>query len=224
MKKILSIIITLMLLIGGLTACNNGGTEPSFTRLTQWDYHPGYHFLLTSVEEQGDSLLLRGVIARDVLTPEEVETARAEGSIEINGEIFTHSDVDTAGFTPTDRLYSESSSTEIFLVTAFFGEFEGDDIMYRMMKNDEQTHFHHFFKITGMYREIEVDKTTPIEIYRKVTEPREWGYLEMFAPIETSVHVFSNRTEYDLPEGFPFEGSFFLIFEDGNCVFLRWVP
>ena len=244
MKKIL-LIILILLLIGVLAACNRRRTEPPdlegtqsveiteitsgnaaqrYARLTQWNYHPSYSFLLTSIEEQGDNLLLRGVLARDVLTPAEVETARSEGTIEINGETFIHTNVDIEGFMPRDRLYNARTGAEIYLVTAFFGEHEGDDPMYRMIKNDEQLHFHHFFKITGMYREVEVDKTTPIEIYRQVIEPREWGYLELFAPIETHAHVFSNYNEYYLPDGFPFDGSFIFIFENENCVFVRWLP
>ena len=243
MKKILSIILILLLLASGLAACN--GREPSalestpsckptettsentaqsYTRLTQWNYHPSYSFLLTSVEEQGDNLLLQGVLARDVLTPEEVEAARAKGTIEINGETFIHADVDIEGFMPTDRLYNVRTDTEIFLVAAFFGEFEGDDPMYRMTKNDDQAHFQHFFKRTEMYREVEVDKTTPVEIYRLTVEPMEWGYLELFAPMEVSAHVFSNYTEYYLPDGFPFDGSFFFIFENGKCIHVRWNP
>ena len=227
MKKILLIISILPLLVIGLAACNGGEAEPSalesvaqsYTRLTQWDYHPSYNFFLTNIEGQDDSLLLRGFLARDVLTPEEVEIARAEGTIEINGETFIHNNVDIEGFMPTDRLYNASTETEIFLIIAFFGEFEGDDIMYRMVENDGQTRF---FKRTGMYREVEVEKATPVEIWRPVVELREWGYLEMFAPIETSAHVFSNYSEYYLLYGFPFDGSFFLIFDNGNCVLLRW--
>ena len=231
MKKILSILLVLLPLVGALVAC--GGREPgplalegdvqSYIRLNQWDYHPSYQFLLTSVEEQGDNLLLRGVLARDVLTPEEVEAARAKGTIEINGETFIHTAVDIEGFMPTDRLYNVDTGTELFLVIAFFGEFEGDDIRYRMTKNHQQVH-HHFFKITEMYREVEIDKNTPVEIWRRVDEQRESGTNVFFEPMETTAHVFYDYTENYLPDGFPFGGSFLFIFENGKCTFLRWLP
>ena len=225
MKKILSIILILLLLAGVLAACGVGepgqndleGTAQSYTRLTEWDYHPSYRFLLTNIEEQDDYLLLRGVLARDTLTPEEVKVARAEGNIEINGETFIHTDVDMEG----DRLYNVHTGTEIFLVPAFFGEFEGDDVRYRMSEHDGQTLF---FKKTDMYLEVEVEKTTPVEIWRLVAEPREWGHLELFAPMETSAHVFSDYTEYYVPDGFPFGGSFFFAFDNGKCIHVRWNP
>ncbi|MCL2857390.1 MAG: hypothetical protein FWE19_06700 [Oscillospiraceae bacterium] len=210
---------------GEATETGSENAAQGYTRLTQWDYHPSYRFLLASVEEQDDSLLLRGIVARDVLTPEEVEAARAEGAIEINGEMFIHTAVDTPGFMANDRLYSAGTGTEIYLVTAFFGEFEGDDPMYRMVKDDEQmhrTHSRHFFKRTGVYREVEVEKTTPVEIWRLVVEPMEWGDLELFAPMEASAHVFFDDTEYDIPDGFPFGGSFGLAFENGKCIHLSW--
>ena len=219
MKKILSIALISLILVGVLAACGGRETEPPYTRLTQWDYHPSYSFILTSVEAQGDNLLLRGVIARDTLTPEEVDAARAEGSIEINGETFAHTNIDIEGFMPRDRLYNARTGEEIFLVPAFFGEFEGDDMRYRMSEPDGQSLVR---KRTGMYREVEVDKTTPVEIWRPVVELREWGYLELFAPMETSAHVFSSDAGYDLPDGFPFDGAFLLTFENGRCIHVRW--
>jgi len=222
LKKILFIILSLLLLAGGLAACNRlENTAQSYTRLTQWHYHPSYNFLLTSIAEQGDSLLLRGIMARNVLTPEEVEVVRAEGTIEINGETFMHTAVNMEGFMSNDRLYNAHTGAEIFLVPAFFGDFEGDDLRYRMYKPDGQGIVH---KSTGMYREVEVDKTTPVEIWRPVVEAMEWGYLELFAPMEVSAHVFSDYTEYDIPDGFPFDGSFFLTFENEKCVHMRWNP
>jgi len=227
MKKILSMLFVLLLIAGALAACSDRAPQPpasengaqNYTRLTQWDYHPSYGFILASVEEQGDTLLLRGVIARDTLTPEEVEAARAEGTIEINGIKFIHSAIDIEGFMPTDSLYNTSTGADMFLIPAYFGDFEGDDMRYRMVEADGQTHF---FKRTGMYREVEVDKTTPVEIWRLVVELREWGYLEMFAPLETSARVFLDYSEYDLPDSFPFGGTLFPIFENGRCIHLRW--
>jgi len=223
MKKILSIVLIVLFLAGVLAAC--GGREPepppaqNYTRLTTWNYHPSYNFLLTSVEEQDDNLLLRGVIARNTLTPEEVEVARAEGTIEINGETFIHTDINIEGYMPNDRLYNEYTGAEIFLVPAFFGEFEGDDLRYRMYEPDGHGIVH---KRTGMYHEVEVDKNTPVEIWRPVVEQMEWGYLEMFAPMEVSAHVFIDYTGYDIPDNFPFGGTFHLVFENGNCIHMRW--
>jgi len=235
MKKILVFLLALLLPVVLLTACNDRDTErtlsggtteagsenaaQSYMRLTQWDYHPSYNFLLESVEDQGDSLLLRGVIARNTLTPEEVEVVRAEGTIEINGEVFTHTAVDMEGFMPRDRLYNAYTGAEIFLVMAFFGEFEGDDIRYRMYEPDGQRIIH---KKTGMYREVEVDKTTPVEIWRRVAEPREWGYNVFFEPVEASARVFYDYTEYYIPDGFPFDGTLFFSFENGRCIHVRW--
>ena len=198
-------------------------TTQSYARLTQWNHHPSYSFLLTGIEEQGGQggnyVLLRGVIVRDTLTPQEVAAARGEGTIEINGETFVHNAIDTPGSMANDRLYNARTGAEIFLVPAFFGEFEGDDMRYRMHEPDGQGIVH---KSTGMYREVEVDRATPVEIWRPVVELMEWGYLEMFAPLETTAHVFFNYNEYDLPDTFPFGGSFFLIFENGRCVHMRW--
>lgn len=223
MKKNLSILLILVFLAGVLAACGRVEPEPppaqNYTRLTEWNYHPSYNFLLTSVEEQGDSVLLRGVIARNTLTPEEVEVTRIEGTIEINGETFVHTDVNIEGFMPNDRLYNEHTGIEIFLVPAFFGEFEGDDLRYRMYEPDGQGVVN---KKTGMYHEVEVDKNTPIEIWRPVVEQMEWGYLEMFAPMEASAHVFTDYTRYDISDGFPFDGAFILTFENGKCIYLRW--
>jgi len=215
MRKKLLILLMLLLLVGVLAACG----DSRYNRLTQWDYHPSYSFILTSVEEQGDHLLLKGYIARNALTPNEVEVARIEGTIEINGKTFAHTNVDTSDFMSNDRLYNASTGTEIFLIPAFFGEFEGDDLRYRMYEPSGQGIV---YKTTGMHRKVEVYKNTPVEIWRFVAEPREWGYLELFAPMEVSAHVFLNYTEYDLPDGFPFYGSFLLSFEDGKCVHMRW--
>lgn len=231
MKKLLSAILILLIISATFTACTgepgqNAETDAQiYTRLTEWSYHPSYSFLLTSVAEEGDSVLLRGTIARDALTPQEVEDARAKGYIEINGEIFEHTDVEPDEFMPRGgRLYSESSGTELFLIGAFFGENEGDDLRYRMTKDDENLYFHHFFKISETHLEIEVDKNMTVEIYQRVAEQMEWGTNVFFAPMEASARVFLDDTEYDTPESFPFGGSFIFMFEDGECVYLRWLP
>jgi len=222
-KKTLLIFLVVLFLVVVLAACGSTETgQPTtqnYTGLTEWNYHPSYNFLLTSVEEQGDSVLLRGVIARNTLTPEEVEAARTEGTIEINGKTFIHTDINIEGFMPNDRLYNEYTGIEIFLVPAFFGEFEGDDLRYRMYEPDGQSIVH---KRTGMYHEVEVDKNTPVEIWRPVVEQMEWGHLEMFAPMEASTYVFTDYARYDIPDGFPFDGAFILTFENGNCIHIRW--
>jgi hypothetical protein len=214
----------LFLLLLVLVACGNGGeAEVSrYEQLTAWDFHSSYQFLLTDVDEQGESLVLRGSVARDVLTPEEVAAARAEGSIEINGETFVHTRVDIEGNMITGQLYSPQSGQELGLMMAFFGDFEGDDPRYRMVTSVGT--FHHFFKHTGIYREFEINTAAPMEIYRPVVEQMEWGPLEMFAPLHTTAIAIANPTDPEIPEHFPFGGSFLPFFENGVCTFLRWLP
>jgi len=240
MKKILAILVTALLLTAAFTACDSyepqtptlestapdeveetapQDTAQSYTQLTQWNYHATYRFLPTSIVEQGDYLLLRGAVARDTLTPEELEVARDESAIEINGETFTHTAIDTEGLMANDRLYNALTGTEIFLVPAFFGEFEGEDIRFRMYDPSGQSVV---YKKTELYMEVAVDSATPIEIWRPVTERMEWGYLELFAPMDASARMFSNSSEYEIPDGFPFDGVFDLTFDNGRCIHLRW--
>ena len=214
MKKLLTFFV--ILLTAALAACGNDEPESRYTRLTDLDLH--YVFLLTSVYEQGEELLLRGDIARDTLTPEEVEAARTAGTIEINGKIFAHETIDVEGFMPNDRLYHAESGTEIFLVTAFFGEFEGDIIRYRMFENDAI-----FFKITEGYREIAANKNIPVEIWHLVSERMEWGYLTQFVHMDATAGAFLNGN-YDLPEGFPFNGTLTPAFINQTCTHIRWNP
>jgi hypothetical protein len=214
----------LFLLLLIFVACGNGDEAEisRYERLAQWDFHPSYQFLLTDVDELGESLVLRGSVARDVLTPEEVAAARTTGSIEINGEIFVHTSVNIEGNMITDQLYGTLSGQELGLMMAFFGDFEGDDPRYRMVTNVGT--FHHFFKHTEIYREFEINTTTPMEIYRLVVEQMEWGPLEMFAPFHTTALAIANPTDPEIPTHFPFGGSFLPFFENGICTFLRWLP
>jgi|GEM_PF-5147621 len=224
MKKIRTI-LCLLLLTGMLAACGNDSeSESHYNQLTSWDFHPSYRFLLSSVEEQGSHALLRGAIVTDTLTPDEVAAARAAGSIEINGDTFTHTAVNPEGFMPNDRLRNARTGEELYLVVAFFGDFEGDDPRYRITTGDWSRPFHHFFKNTGMYYEVEVPHSTPIEVYRLTTELMEWGYLEMFAPLHVTARAFTAPNPYELPPSFPFGGSFDIMFENQVPSLLRWLP
>ena len=148
-----------------------GSSVQGYTRLTAQEYQEGelgmYAFFPTEVEEQGDRLLLRGVFASEWLPYEKLETARTGTSIEINGEIFTHSFVyfDDNEW-PTDILHNVRTGDELNLSPNGMMAFV-----------DAEGNWHSAWYSTGIYREIEIDRYTPvgeinaIEAFSNLTQP-----------------------------------------------------
>ena len=247
MKRKLLLILTLLLLIGVLASCGrpySAGpvilehpplTEPTetpseaaprYTRITQWDYHHTYSLLLTSVEEQGDSLLLRGVLANWTLASEEVEAIRVNGAAEINGETFTHTICDDPRYAVTDRLYNAHTGMEISLVPMEFGPngyYGGGDIRYILsIPAPEETwavtmrETTELDRRTELYLEIEVDKATRVFLgWTPDGSELRWG---------VSVDVFDNLPQYSTPDGFIFRGYVDFFTEGDENIVNFWPP
>jgi len=209
MKKLLSALL-LLLLIVVLTACG-GYDEPEFryTRLTSWDYGDFYSFALTSVEEYGQGLLLRGVVTRAFLTPAEVQTARAEGTFEINGETFTHRNR-VSGLWHSESLLNEYTGTEIFLSPIDFGEDGSPDFRYHMSLHMRSP----ILKKTGLNYEVKVDGSTTVTSWHNwresgATDDGGWQSTFFMESFETDISIFAD----DFGSG----GALSFVFEDGRC-------
>jgi len=184
----------------------------SYTRLTQaeWETAGPYSLFLTSVQEQGDRLLLRGVFVRDWLAPEEVAEARDGREIEINGEAFVFAENFEDSMVVGDLRNVRTGSMDIALVPMPFAE-GGRDIRYILTT---ESGYAIAWKLTELYREVEIGKDTIVSV--RPAEP-EWP----FEPMEIRAgEAFSGFTAHGIVDGVLAAGVFSFSFVDGEVLYV----
>ena len=187
-------------------------SEPSYTRLTQaeWYNYAGYQFFFTYIQEQSDYILLRGVLVRPYLMPEEVEDART--GIEINGETFVfieNMDSQAEAGTLRNAGYLRNVRTEDNSITLFQSSSYFEDIRYFLHLSESERGSLPVWIMTDMYREIEVDNDTVMFVSTAMGDPS----------IQTTAHeVFTNFTPHNFTDGLLVHGTVWFAFSYGEVI------
>lgn len=196
MKFVVTLLLIATVVLTGFT----GETIPPgiYAELTQYD---NLALLLTGVEEQDKSLLLRGVLVREVLMPDEVAYARTNGTFQMNGEIFYYSP-GVEGHSASGFLRNPRTRMEITLMAVGSHEYNGEHVY--MMYIDTGEDWAKFYKKTEMYRQIKIDKDTTVRA--------DWYHIGY------AHEIFADFTPFSAIDGVITGDLFVFTFEDDSLV------
>lgn len=189
------------------TAATSEEPKSGYTRLTQaeWHGHTGHGFFLTDAE-QGDRLLLKGVLVRFFLTSEELEAAR--DGIEINGEEFIFTDGSQPFPYDTQVIgYLRNVRTGDISIGIVPTQIYGDVSVYALFCLSDFSSS--VWIMTDMHRKIEINKDTLF-------------FVSIYAgsfPIEANaIDIFSDFTPQGVIDGLLIDGILHAVFDDNEVI------
>ena len=186
--------------------------KPNYTRLTQgeWDGH-GYSFFVTSVKEQENYFLIRGVLSKSFFTPEEFGYIQNGDSIVINGETFffeENPDQQVLMGLPRFYGYLHNILENRDSIGIWGNTWDGSDsTQYNLTLANDEHGTRPVHRTIDRYRQIRVHKETEVH-------PILHGPISPLSAVE----VLTGFTPHSFEDGLIVSGLLWFAFSDGKVI------